>query len=517
MLIPWQFPDSFVRLVSITEQSNGYKVALASTKSAATCPQCGRQTTKKHSTYTRHIQDLPCANFSVDIHLTASKWRCHVPTCSQRIFTERFSWLTPYARKTLRVLHLLQHFAFATSCVVAAKLAKTAGISVSHDTLLRLIYRTDVTPRAISAVIGIDEFAWRKGHTYGTIVCDFVTSRIVAVLPDRQPETISRWLKQHPHIQIVSRDGLLAFKEAIDEANPKIIQISDRWHFIKNCKKRLDDLLLSAIPSSIERKNTTEESPTLPLSKAEQRAIERKEQKKRLIVRVREAYQSGNSIRQLAHYFQLDSRTIKKYVTAGDAWLEAARRKTPHPFHARIVELETTRMTVKNIHAQLVKEGFSGTYGATRMTVESIRKARKLNLDSEQGDLMKRPQVSALLWKWAEQLTTDQAQWLAYVLLEYPMLKEIYEQVQTFRKAVEARDYSRFLTWLTEQLFAQTQPFYAYASRLRQDLKAVKNAFDYPYTNGFVEGHVNRLKTEKRRLYGRASVTLLEKRVLFRH
>lgn len=70
----------------------------------------------------------------------------------------------------------------------------------------------------------------------------------------------------------------------------------------------------------------------MPLSKAEQRTIERKEQKKRLIVRVREAYQSGNSIRQLAHYFQLDSRTIKKYVTAGDAWLEAARRKTPHPF-----------------------------------------------------------------------------------------------------------------------------------------------------------------------------------------
>jgi len=99
----------------------------------------------------------------------------------------------------------------------------------------------------------------------------------------------------------------------------------------------------------------------------------------------------------------------------------------------------------------------------------------------------------------------------------YPIFKKLYDIVQTFRKAVEIRDYSRFLNWLSQQLADRTQPFYPYALRLRQDLNAIKNAFEYPYTNGFVEGHVNRLKTEKRRLYGRASVVLLEKRVLFRH
>ncbi|WP_342473067.1 ISL3 family transposase [Metasolibacillus sp. FSL H7-0170] len=399
MFIPWKIPDPFIHLVSITEQPTGYQLTLASRNTVAICPKCNCKTMKRHSTYTRHLQDLPCVGLAVTIRLIATKWRCHTTTCPQRIFTERFSWLTPYARKTVRTTNLLRHFAFSTSCLVAAKLAKVAGLSVSHDTLLRIVYQTNVTPRAISTVIGIDEFAWCKGHTYGTIICDFVTSRIIAVLQHRQQETVSAWLKQHPHIQIVSRDGLPAFKEAIDAANPNIAQISDRWHFIKNCKKRLDDLLLSTISSSVERKHTHIEKVALPLAKYEERAMERKESKKQLIARVQTAYKDGHSMRQLAKQFQLNPRTIKKYVTAGDAWLETPRAKKVHPFHERILQLEVARMTVKKIHATLVKEGFLGAYGATRMAVEAIRKARRIQFDCEQPDLIKRPQISALLWK----------------------------------------------------------------------------------------------------------------------
>lgn len=397
MLIPWKIPDPFLHLQSITEQSTGYQLNLASTKTAATCPNCHCQTMKKHSTYIRRLQDLPCAGFAVTIHLTTAKWRCVVPTCSQHIFTERFSWLTPNARHTIRITHLLRHLAFSTSCLGAAKLAKVMGLLVSHDTLLRILYQTDVTPRAISAVVGLDEFAWRKGHTYGSIICDYVTSRIVAVLPDRQPKTISKWLKQYPHISLVSRDGLPAFKEAIEAVNPSIVQISDRWHFIKNCKKRLDDVLLSAIPSSVERKKAVTQAAPLPLAKYEERALERRESKRQLIDRVRIAYQEGYSMHQLARQFQIDFRTIKKYVTAGDAWLEMPRKRKVHPFHKRIVQLEAARMTVKKIHATLVKEGFIGAYGATRMAVETIRKTKRARLIDDRHDLIKRPQISALL------------------------------------------------------------------------------------------------------------------------
>lgn len=517
MFIPWKNPDPFLRLLSIKQESNGYHLFLASVNEIATCPTCLCQTTKKHSTYTRRLQDLPSTGLIVTLHLKAAKWHCKNSKCSQLIFAERFSWLAPYARKTIRATNLLRHFAFSTSCLVAAKLAKVAGFSVSHDTLLRIIYQTNVTPRAISNVIGIDEFAWRKGHTYGTIICDFITRRIIAVLQDRQQETITTWLKKYPHIQIVSRDGLTAFKEAIKTANPNIIQVSDRWHFIKNCKKRLDNLLLLTIPSSLERKNISGEKSTLPLASYQVRAIERKESKKQLIAKVQNAYQDNRSMRQLAKQFQLDPRTIKKYLTAGDDWLSTTRGKKAHPFQKRIIQLEEMRMTVKRIHTLLIKEGFLGTYGATRMAVEAIRKARRLQFSQEKSDLITRPQISLLLWKWPQQLTFEQSQWLHYLFEHYPIFKKLYDIVQTFRKAVEIRDYSRFLNWLSQQLADRTQPFYPYALRLRQDLNAIKNAFEYPYTNGFVEGHVNRLKTEKRRLYGRASVVLLEKRVLFRH
>lgn len=517
MFVPWHIPDPFIRLEKFSQQLDGYIFHLVSTKSFTHCPHCHCYTSKKHSTYMRYIQDLPSANMPVMIQLTAHKWRCLSSKCPKRIFTERFTWLESYARRTVRATDLLRHFAFSTSCLVGAKLAKAANLSVSHDTLLRIIYQTDVMPKMISPILGIDEFAWRKGHTYGTIICDFVTSRIVAVLPNRELGTVSNWLKQQPHIQMISRDGLLAFKEAIDTVNPNIIQISDRWHFIKNCKKRLDDLLLSMIPSSVERKKDDTPRQPLPLTKYEERALERKENKKKLIERVRTAYQSGQSMSQLAKQFQLNQRTIKKYITADVAWLDSPRRKKPHPFHDQIVQLEAERMTVKKIHATLVEQGFTGTYGATRMTVESIRKVRKAQINYEQPDLIKRPQISAALWKWPQQLTQVQKEWLAYLFEIYPALKVLYEIVQEFRKAVEAKDYPRFLTWLKQQLASRNQPFYAYSSRLRQDLKAVKHAFEYPYNNGFVEGHVNRLKTEKRRLYGRASVSLLEKRMLFHH
>ena len=117
---------------------------------------CLCQTTKKHSTYTQHLQDLPSTGLVITLHLKTAKWNCKNAKCSQLIFAERFSWLTPYARKTIRATILLKHLAFAASCLVAEKLAKVAGFSVSHDTLLRIIYQTNVTPRTISNVIRID-------------------------------------------------------------------------------------------------------------------------------------------------------------------------------------------------------------------------------------------------------------------------------------------------------------------------------------------------------------------------
>lgn len=239
MWIPWQPPASYLHFHSLKQTVQGLILLLSTNRSSASCPTCHNTSRKKHSSYLRTLQDFPSVNQVITVKFRTQKWFCENTQCSQRIFCERFEWLRSSARRTIQAEELLRKFAFSMNCLIASKVSSAAGLTVSHDTLRRLIYQTEQPQTKVSSVIGIDDFAWRKGHTYGTVICDLLESRILALLPERQSDTVSNWLKQHPHIKIVSRDGYLAFKEAISEA----LQISDRWHFIKNAKKRLDQLL----------------------------------------------------------------------------------------------------------------------------------------------------------------------------------------------------------------------------------------------------------------------------------
>ncbi|USK62409.1 transposase [Peribacillus asahii] len=97
--------------------------------------------------------------------------------------------------------------------------------------------------------MGIDDFTFLKGHRYGTIVCDLTTHQPVALLPNRKPETVSNWLKNHPFIQVVSRDGFGAFRQVISQASSSILQVYNQWHFIREARRQIESYLLSILPN----------------------------------------------------------------------------------------------------------------------------------------------------------------------------------------------------------------------------------------------------------------------------
>lgn len=332
--------------------------------------------TRKHSSYTCTLQDLSLANQAVTIKLRTQKWFCDTLSCPQRIFCERFDWLRSSARKTNRAEDLLRKFAFSMNCLTASRISVAAKLPTSHDTLRRLIYETEPIPAELSAIIGIDDFAWRKGHTYGTVICDLRKNRIVALLPDRQSMTVSAWLQQYPHIQIVSRDGSLTFKEAIDQALPDAIQISDRWHIVKNAKRRLDQLLTMILPTSVQKKKQ-KITPLKPTTKLELEQLTRQKRKQELMKEIQQAHEQGMNLTQLAKQFNLDFRTVKKYVLASDQSISSARGKKPHPYLHEIIEMEANGLTIKEIHARLIQLGFTGAYGATKNTIATIRKQKR--------------------------------------------------------------------------------------------------------------------------------------------
>ncbi len=337
-------------------------------------------------------------------------------------------------------------------------------------------------------------------------------------MPDRLPQTLTEWLKSYSHVQVMSRDGFTGFRQGITNANPSILHVYDRWHFTGNAKKRLDLLLLSIVPSVMTWSEPNPSVREIEMTKAEKRKKQRQEQKWALIQEIQTAHSSGKSISRLAREYELDWKTVKKYLQMTTPPLVHRRkRKIPiSPFLDRVIELESQGQTISSIDSLLRKEGYAGTFSAVRTAVETIRRNRKRNDPSTLEHRITRKQLAYWIWSPYHRLSEKEKMDLEQCLKTYPAARPVYEVVQEYREAVDQRDYDRFLVWLRGQLSDSKQPFYSYAKRLRSDLQAVKHAFLLPYSNGVLEGQINRLKTIKRMMYGRAGLDLLEKRVLYR-
>ncbi|WP_232336890.1 transposase [Planococcus lenghuensis] len=348
-------------------------------------------------------------------------------------------------------------------------------------------------------------------------MCDLESRQPIALLPDRLPETITTWLKTRPEVLLVSRDGFTAFRQGITEANRSILQVYDRWHFICNAKKQLDLLLLPLIPSVISWSLPCESSAEVPVNLSEKRAKDRQKQKWELILEIQEAYKKGKRISRLAREYELNWRTVQKYIRmTSPPSASRVRRRPTDKYQSLIQRLETEGKTVKEIYQCLQEQGYAGTYSAVRTVVETLRKKRNLRFSEEEAVRFSRRQVSAYLWRPAAELTAEEVGLLRKIFQLYPAIEPLYQLVQEYRRVIQARDYDGFLKWLTAQLSSRDQPFYQYARRLRSDLQAVKHGLLLSYSNGLLEGQINRLKMIKRMTYGRAHLHLLEKRVLYR-
>jgi transposase len=364
--------------------------------------------------------------------------------------------------------------------------------------------------------LGLDDFAFKKGHTYGTLICDLKSHLPIALLPDRLAESVTEWLVDQPHIQVVSRDGFNPFRQGITEASPSILQVYDRWHFIRNAKKQLDNCLAPLVPAKITWEEPVKKPLQVPLTQVQKQAKKNQEKKWALIKQIKEEHLAGKNISRLAREYRLDRTTIRTYIHMTEPpSFQRIRKKASDPYREKIQQLESAGCTVKEIFRLLRLEDYRGTLSQIRTLVETIRKNRRNGLSNKTVTQILRPTLAAFLWKGADKLEEKQQRLLHECLQRYPAVAALYKNIHSYRLAIENRDYPAFLTWLKEQLLSKKNPFYYYAFRLRSDLQAVKNAFHLSYSNGLLEGHINRLKTIKRMLYGRASLPLLQKRILY--
>lgn len=227
-------PDpTCVHLEGIRPDSDGLTIILRTKRPSVTCPDCEQRTTRVHSWYQRTIADLPWQGLAVRFHLHTRRWFCQNQECSRRIFTERLPNLVDSsARRTVRLADVVEAIAFALGGEAEHRLLLTLGLKLSPDTLLNVIRTTVLPPGPPPRVVGIDDWAWRRRHRYGTILVDLERHRVVDLLPDRDPETVIAWLQRYPEIEVIARDRWQGYIEAATAGAPQALQVADRWHLV---------------------------------------------------------------------------------------------------------------------------------------------------------------------------------------------------------------------------------------------------------------------------------------------
>src|SRR5918998_2305621 len=235
-------PDLALEHLALAPES--MTLAVASTKPVADCPLCQSPATRVQSRYTRTLLDLPWATLRVRLHLTVRRFVCPEPTCPRKIFTERLPDVAaPYARRTLRVQDLLLALGFALGGEAGARQCARWRIAVSAATLLQLLRQHAPAPGPTPRVLGVDEFARRKGRTYATILVDLERHAVVDLLPEASNEVFAAWLQAHPGVEFISRDRGEAYGTGATAGAPDAVQVADRWHILKSLGDALQKVL----------------------------------------------------------------------------------------------------------------------------------------------------------------------------------------------------------------------------------------------------------------------------------
>jgi transposase len=545
-LCEWFFPHlRGLRVERIEPAGAGVVIEGRSRAAGAACPACGTWSSRVHSGYARQIEDGPACGRPVVIRLVVRRLFCGNPACKVVTFAEQVEGLTGrYLRRSLPLLGLLAQIGLALAGRAGARLAAVLGAAVHRTTLLRLVAALP-GPEVSAApeVLGVDDFALRRGHVYGTVLVDIATGEAIDLLPGREAGTLETWLKAHPGAQVICRDRAGAYAEGARDGAPDAIQVADRWHLWHNLAEYTektvvahracltqpgtgnDDTGAAAGPGPGQPQPATCPDRPRPAEPDGLRDVCGRE--RRLVKRTRERHAAvhnlltaGQSLGAISRTLSLDRNTVLRFAREPDVdklLVKATSRDSKlDPFKPFINRRWNEGITdAAALHAELQAQGWRGSAQAVRRYVRPFR--QQAAAPPPAPAVPKVRQITRWLLSRPEHLQPRERDQLAGIQDRCPHLDALAGHVRSFAEMMTGRRGEQQLEdWLTT-VEADDQPqLHSFAAGIRTDQQAVTNGLTLPYSSGKVEGNVNRIKMLKRQMYGRAGFELLRKRVILR-
>ena len=305
-------------------------ISVKSLPRGCVCPVCGRGSSRAHSRCLRTVSDLPWHGISVTLEVRARRFFCDEPSCERRIFCERMPDVAARARKTHRLEEALLAIVLELGGRAGARLATELGLVVGRDALLRRAKSAPLPDGGKVRVLGVDDFAFKKGHTYGTVLVDLERRRVVDLLPECSRDGLVTWLERHPEIEVATRDRSRIYREALKKGAPYAVQVTDRWHLMHNLAHVLENFLLQKQPALREASSPGTEpedrsdgafasGPVMPNRprnhdrKMEEAARRRHERLVQQWKDIRRLYLAGADLRHISKRLGISARTVYRY------------------------------------------------------------------------------------------------------------------------------------------------------------------------------------------------------------
>ena len=476
------------------------------------CPDCQRPSDRVHSRYERRLLDLPSHGRTVLLRVVVRRFRCANPGCRRRIFAERLGDAVAgrSARRTCRLETIVHYLGLALGGRPAANLARRLMLPVSKDTLLRVVRRKAEGDSLPLAVIGIDDWAWKRGQRYGSIICDLERRRVVDLLPDREPGTVEAWLSRHPGIRVISRDRGGCYGQAASRGAPQAVQVADRWHLMENASAAFLEAVRRSMRPIRTALGTAVIDPAL-LTHAERLQHEGYLRREEAYDAIRALAEDGTPIKEIVRRTGRSRKLVRDIVRGGGGDVFRCRSNILEP-HLVWLDAEWSAgcRNGAELWRRLRDDGFQGSLRVVGEWATRRRHAERVGRDT----LHKVPParaISRLMLSSRDQLTKEDAIIVASVERGVPALAPARDLVERFHRMVRDRDHEALPSWIAD---ASSSLLTSFGKGIAADQASVAAALTQPWSNGQTEGQVTKLKLVKRQMYGRAKLDLLRARLL---